>query len=384
MDRTSALLFSLLRAAVLGEGRTPELPAEEIAAAFALARKHDLGHLVAEALRRGDALPQGDLGRAMADERLRAVYRTSRLSHAADGVFALLDAAGIRYIPLKGALIREVYPAPWMRTSCDLDLLLHEEDLDRAIAAIEAGLGSVKRSRRTYHDISLYLDEEVHIELHFSLLENRPRMDRVLLRAWDYASPVAEGACRYRPTNEFLLFHHLAHTAYHLTHGGCGVRPFLDLWLLDARLDCDETLLDSLLAEAGLLDFAVAARRLADAWFGAALHTDLTQRMADYILDGGVYGHLDNRVAVSLSKKSRGRFVLSRLFPPYRVLREYYPALRRHTLLYPFFAVRRWCEVIFTRRRRRNAVRELRRGASLPKETVAPIAALCRDLGLDS
>ncbi len=383
MERTATLMLSLLRAAALGEARSFVLSAEEVGTILSLARRHDLSHLMAEALAKGSALPEGELGREMANDRLRAVYREARLSHAADRLYAVLRAEGIPYMPLKGALIRAVYPAPWMRTSCDLDLLLHEEDIERAVAAIEAKLGLSRRPRRAYHDVSLYLDDEVHIELHFSLRENCEPMDRVLSRAWEYSSPATEGACRYQPTNEFLLFHHIAHTAYHLMHGGCGVRPLLDLWLMEDNLPYDSDALDALLAEARLLDFAMEARRLAEAWFGAGLHTDLTLRMADYILGGGTYGRLDNRIAVSLAGKSRGRFLLSRIFLPYRTLREYYPALKRHKLLYPFFTVRRWLEVLFTRRRRRNALRELRRGTRLPKETVAEAAVLCRDLGLE-
>ncbi len=382
MERTATMMLSLLRAAVLGEARSFVLPPEEAEALLSLARRHDLSHLVAEALARGGALPPGDIGNALAEDRLRAVYRESRLRHAADRLVSVLEAEGIAYMPLKGALVRAQYPAPWMRTSCDLDLLLHEEDLDRAVSAIEAALGLAERPRRTYHDISLLLDGEVHVELHFSLSENCEPMDSVLAEAWEHAAPHGEGALCHHPTNEFLLFHHIAHMAYHLLHGGCGVRPFLDLWLLESRLSYDAAVLDDLLLRGGLFDFAAAARRLTEAWFGAGLHTDLTLRMAEYVLMAGVYGTLENRVAVSLAGKSRGAFLLSRIFLPYRTLREYYPTLRRHKLLYPFFTVRRWCEVIFTRRRRRNAVRELRRGTALPGERIAAAAALCRDLGL--
>ncbi len=382
MNTNEKKLMMLLRAAVLRERAPFAVENEEGEALLALAGAHDLGHLAAEALLNGGCPPEGALGKALSSERLRAIWRTSRLIHAEGEILAALGDAGIVYMPLKGALIRAYYPATWMRTSCDLDLLLHEGDIERAIAAIEARLGLVGRPRRAYHDVSLFLEGDVHIELHFSLSENRAQMDRVLARAWDFAVPQAENPCRYHPTNEFLLFHHIAHMAYHLVKGGCGIRPILDLWLLEAQLAFDHTVLDALLAEGGLLPFAAAVRHLREVWFGSLPHTELTRRMADYILAAGVYGRVENRVAAALSEKGRFAFIRSRIFLPYRTLREYYPALKRHKILYPFFTVRRWIEVLLSRHRRRNAMDELRHGAGLSEKSLAKTRDLCRDLGL--
>ncbi len=57
-------------------------------------------------------------------------------------------------MPLKGSVIRNMYPEPWMRTSCDIDILVEKSSLDVAKKAVQAigfeykGMGS--------HDISLF------------------------------------------------------------------------------------------------------------------------------------------------------------------------------------------------------------------------------------
>ena len=33
-------------------------------------------------------------------------------------------------------------------------------------------------------------------------------------------------------TPEYLIFHNVAHMSYHFSHGGLGVRPYIDLYLL--------------------------------------------------------------------------------------------------------------------------------------------------------
>lgn len=48
-------------------------------------------------------------------------------------ICSIFDKIKIAYIPLKGAVIRPYYPYDSMRTSCDIDILIHEEDLELAI-----------------------------------------------------------------------------------------------------------------------------------------------------------------------------------------------------------------------------------------------------------
>jgi hypothetical protein len=50
-----------------------------------------------------------------------------------------LDAAGVAYLVLKGPILAAtVYPEPGTRTMLDVDLLVHDADMPRAIAALEA------------------------------------------------------------------------------------------------------------------------------------------------------------------------------------------------------------------------------------------------------
>ncbi len=381
MERTAAMLLSLLRAAVLGEPRPLTLTAGEAGALLALARHHDLAHLLCLPLEAAGTLPSDAWGEEWRRARLVAVSRSARLMAAADRITAALDGAGIAYVPLKGAVISRYYPEPWYRTSCDLDILVREADLERALTLIEEREGA-RRTRRTYHDVSLYLVDGTHVEFHFSLSENIPAMDRVLARAWEHALPVSEGACRHAFTEAFLAFYAIAHTAYHFKNGGCGIRPLLDLYLLKVNGVLDAKALPDLLSEGGLLPFAEAAVRLADAWFGAAVHTELTLGMSAYILRSGTYGRLDSRVAIATAGRGRLAYLFRRVFLPPQTLSRYYPRLARHGWLYPFYTVRRWLEILFTRRRRRHAVREIFHSTTLREETAAPLQALCRKLEL--
>ncbi len=71
-----------------------------------------------------------------------------------------LERTEISYIPLKGSVIKDLYPEPWMRTSCDIDILVHEEDLESAIFAIETDTDFVA-GKRGLHDVSM-INKNVH------------------------------------------------------------------------------------------------------------------------------------------------------------------------------------------------------------------------------
>ena len=63
---------------------------------------------------------------------------------------------------------------------------------------------------------------------------------------------------RYEMTDEFFYFYHIAHMAKHFENGGCGIRPFVDLVVLD-RMDSENfSKRDELLKSGGLLQFARA------------------------------------------------------------------------------------------------------------------------------
>lgn len=305
------------------------------------------------------------------------LYRYVLLEDALKKIGAALDRAGIPWLPLKGAVIRSLYPEPWMRTSSDVDVLVHEEDLDRAVAALEAET-SFRAKTRDYHDISLY-SEHVLLELHFSILEGLDNIDPLLRRVWEYAVPTGEG-CRHTMTPEFQMFHILAHMSYHLLHGGLGIRPFLDLWLLEKRAAFDPETLRGLCAECGLLPFYETGLHLTRVWLENAPHTQLSAALESCCLEGGVFDSGRLTGAVKQREKRGIRYFLSRLFVKRSFLEEMYPSLKKHPWLLPFCQIRRWFRLL-DREKRRNARDEIAAAKTVRSEDIEAFDRMLSDLG---
>ena len=112
--------------------------------------------------------------------------------------------------------------------------------------------------------------------------------------------------------------------------GGCGIRSFLDMWVLNHCVDFNQEKRETLLADGGLTVFAKQAALLSEVWFGAAGHTEITRQLETYILRGGVYGTTTNRVAVQQQKRGgKVKYALSRILIPYKVIRFHYPILQK-------------------------------------------------------
>lgn len=341
-----SILFALLRSGLQGtpltEAEQADLTTEQLPKLTALAKKFDVEHLLALGLRQnGWEYDQRSI--------LVAALRCQRLQDAQMVIEAAFERAEIPFLPLKGAVLRQLYPEPWMRTSCDLDILVQPEDVERAATLLEETCGFT-REKLDSHDLSLYSPNKAHLELHYDLIEQGlvRNADQVLAKVWEQAIVKEGSRCHYQMPDDLFYCYHIAHMAKHFYIGGCGIRPLLDLWILDQLPQADENRRDALLEQAGLLPFAKAARSLGRAWFAKASPEPIAAQMEMYILQGGLYADNQNRIAIQQHKQGgKLRFLLVRIFLPFDVIKFRYPVLQKHPWLMPVMQVCRWFQMIF-------------------------------------
>ncbi len=378
-----ALLRSVLCGATLDKSLFRDLDEEKLERLYEISKSHDLAHLVGAALDVAGLLKLGETSEKFANQQYMAVFRYENIKYEQDRIRKALDEAGIAYVPLKGMVIRDLYPEPWMRTSCDIDVLVRDSEVDKAAEALVSALGYVLDPRRSFHDVLLHSESGVHLELHYNINENIPAIDQVLTRVWEYAYPLAEDRSEYRLTKEFFIFHLVTHASYHFVNGGCGIRPIYDIWLMtkDGRYDRNKVL--SLCREGNLERFFCALEELGKVWFEDLKHDDVTLNVERYILSGGVYGTQEAKIAVV--RKSKGgkiRYVFSRMFVSYEHLKFKYPSLKCKALV-PIYQVRRWFSVI-KEGKLSSSLTEYRINQNLNKDKVDEIGALMDELELEN
>lgn len=349
MDQgTIKQFFGLLRSAICGTKPDNEsFSREQLFEMISVSKKHDILHLLEMGLKQGCS-SSADV--VISDNSiLNAAYRYEQTKYELDILCEALESAEISHIPLKGAVMCRYYPEEWMRTSCDIDILIKEKDVDKAVSLLTDKYGYTFHKRGS-HDVSLFTPNQKHIELHFSLVEVgvANKSSAVLNNVWKTAHVCENYRCQYEMSDEMFYFYHIAHMAKHFENGGCGVRQFIDLWLLDNIKDFDLHKRDTLLEQGGLLRFAQVSRRLSTVWFEGAEKDTISEQLEQYILNGSVYGTKENRVAVQRQKKGgRIKFALYKIFIPYDELVLHYPIVKKYRCLTPVMHICRWFKLVF-------------------------------------
>ena len=356
MQNTAQGLMISLVADALGFSRaepsSDDLTPELIINTVKLAKKHDLAHLVCHALLRSGRVESADIEKAMNRELILAHLRYERSEAELNSLCAALEQEGLPHIPLKGAYLRRYYPEPWMRSSCDLDILVKKSDLEAAERCLVSRLG-YERGEAGPHDISFNSPGGVHVELHFSTVEEGRAVNasEILGAIWESAQPEREGGLTFVLSDPMFYFYHLAHMAKHFENGGCGVRPFADLIVLEALPQKDKEGRRELLVKGGLARFDAECLTLARAWFLSGTGSEVTQLLSHFVLTGGAYGNVDNMAVINSARKGgRVKYILSRIFMPYIRLKALYPVIERHKWLTPFCQVHRWLKMLFSGR----------------------------------
>lgn len=384
---TIDVMFAVLRSAVTEKPMTDtereQFSKEMLPDLMALAQKHDLAHLVGYGAYKNKLLAgTSEYYAKIQQSQVMAVFRYEQLNYEFERLCETFEEAEIPFIPLKGSVLRKYYPEQWMRTSCDIDVLVQEENLDKAAAVLVEKCG-YDRKALTSHDISLYSSAGQHIELHYTLIEDRYANSAadILNDVWKHTVLKEEKNYWYEMTDEMFYFYHVSHMAKHFVSGGCGIRPLIDLWILD-QLETDRSKRKEILAKSGLLQFTEAAGALSRCWMEDAAYDPLTQQMEDFILRGGVYGTVQNRIVLQQQKKGgRLQYAVSKFFLPYDVIKFQYPILLKHRWLTPFMEVRRWCRLAFCGHAKRS-IRELKYNNSISPEQALEMKAFLENIGL--
>lgn len=345
-----------------------------------LAKKHDLAHLVGYSLK--------SLGRSEVDhfkefENLmyKAVGRYLKISRELEAISSALETAEIPFIPLKGAVIRKYYKEPWFRTSCDIDILVSGDDLHRVKDIFVSKLGYTYHSEWNY-EVSFFTPQNIHIELHHTLNDENPNIDAVLSTVWSSAKPIEGHNYHYQMPDEMYYFYHIVHMVKHFVNGGCGIRPFMDIWVLNNNCPFDKEKRYNLLDKAGIRQFAEAAEQLSEVWFGDSEHTEITEKLERFVLTGGTYGTLENRVAVQQAiTGGKISYILSRIFLPFDKLKLTYPNLEKHKYLFPFYQVKRWFR-FFSKEKSKESLGEVKSTARITSEQEKATLSLLQSLGI--
>lgn len=330
MTADEQYLLALLRAELRGEA-APDPPEGCMpGGVFAAAERHSVAGMAFYPLERAGRLTACKAWRA---ERDKAIARDVIQHEEFGRLTQALESAGVRFLPLKGCIIKRLYPQSDMRTMSDTDLLIDEKNAQTARGIMEELGYTCEHFGYDVHDI-YYKPPVMNVELHRALFGEEGReFAEIFSDPWSMCE--CSGArCDFTPDAFFAYV--LAHALKHLEEGGTGVRTVMDAWVCvhaDLGINAENAL--ALLAPSGRSEEARALLSLAEVWFADCPHTPQTKALEDYVLGSGTYGTVANAAEKKIEKRGRAAYLWGLLFPPFAHMRQHYPVLKKAPVLLP-------------------------------------------------
>lgn len=320
MDRTeyrnAAMAMIRLIAQALGaSGDADDVPLPDIGSLYQVAKAHQLAALTAVALQR-----RGIKDAQFREAQAKAQRKSLLFDRELKTIAASFEKNKIAFLPLKGMLLKSLYPALGAREMSDIDILI---DKNKAALAkqimLDAGY-QVDSYQKGNHDV--YSKPPFFcFELHRALFNWDHHSEyRAYFESLDYA-PAGESPYHLKMSVSEMYVYLMAHHHAHYYSAGVGLRSLIDLYLFLRRYEneLDETYIRSAFEQIGIGDFAEKTRTLAKRFLTLQNPDDDEQAALDYYIFSGTFGtkkqHLKNKVTKETdgSVQSKMQYLKKRL-----------------------------------------------------------------------
>ncbi|MGN1090070.1 MAG: nucleotidyltransferase family protein, partial [Huintestinicola sp.] len=299
---------------------------------FALAEEHSVANMAFYAVERLENKPETELLRKWETVRDRGIVNDMTQLSELELIKSAFSERKIRALPLKGSILKSMYPQTDMRTMSDIDILIDEEN---AASAREIMLSLGYENEHYGSDVDdLYVKRPVmNVEIHRELFgEIGKEFRETFAEPWELCIP-SESFVKELPPEAFLAYV-TAHAIKHYTLGGTGIRSFLDIWVYMAKVrSLDTNKMLDMLRPSGQSELAEDFITLSKIWFGGAESSEKYDRMTRYILSGGTYGTIRNTVENKISEYGRWGYLIHLLFPSMSYMKLMYPSVKKAPFL---------------------------------------------------
>ncbi len=357
MNSQQSGIILLIKSALTGEKYT--LPEDfDIVEAAKVAKKHQIIALFYYgALNCGisEALP---IMQKLFMLTCQLVALSERQNFEINSLFKAFEENKIDYLPLKGTLLKKLYPKSEMRIMSDADILIRTEQHD-SIRPIMLDLGYVEKIESNHEFV--WKKKDIVIELHKRLI---PSYNKDYYNyygdGWRLGAPISNENTRYEMSVEDEMIYNFTHYAKHYRDAGVGIKHIVDLWVYkinNPKLDNDYIL--SELKKLQLDEFYKNTMDTLEMWFNGGETNEQVKFITQIIFNSGVYGtheaHLLSAAVkttktLGTAQKTRISRIINTIFLPYSSMVEKYAILKKAPVLLPIMWGVRWFEALFIKK----------------------------------
>lgn len=379
-DTSCALyLIQLIRSAVNGENAP--LPQNYIdwSHLFQLADDHSVANIAYYALCESDIEVDPSVLSEFKEARNKAVVREAKQELEKEQLKDELEKRRLRFMFLKGSVIKNIYPRVDMRTMSDIDLII-DETKSGVVRHIMQNLGYKLFLDCDLHDI-YHKKPIMNIEVHKRLIDECfEQVNEFFGNGFKRAELISDSKSEYELNKEIFFVFLIAHTAKHFYTSGTGIRSILDIFIYLRAYEkvIKMEYINDVLKKMELLDFANEMIEISELWFGNGKPRKIFGKTEEYIVSNGTHGNAENEISNRfILRYGNSKFLLIRkvkyffstAFPGVEYMSINYPILNRMPLLLPFCWVLRFFSTII--HKRTNIKYRLSGVAKLKKDDIA-------------
>lgn len=362
---TSKFFLQVVRFVIRAESKKINLPIKPDEVrwqdVFILAKKHYLVSAVYQYIK----MFSSEIGQHLLDrwekENSISIAADMEQLFAWDEIKNSCSDRGISLLPLKGIILKNLYPETYFRTMGDLDILTRVDEFDM-VEKMMKELGYIFDDKNIEkHDKGFSRPLMTHVEMHSDLLPNRSPFHDYYAHIWEKATP-CETSFIYNLSKEDEYIFLLIHAYKHFYNKGSGVRTIIDFYLFNKKyreslnanyinkeLENADLIASKHGAEYLLKDFKNQIDKIVGYWFNSK--EIIIDGVGMRIISDGVYGKVENFWAKEINKLGKKKYLLKRLFPNLDFMRERYRILKKSPVLLPVFWIVRIFHGAFFRRK---------------------------------
>lgn len=352
MNNLQIGITGLVRSAVNGEKTV--LPNDfNWSAALRLAKRHQIIPLIYYGIINSEIRIPEDVFAQIENISYKSIAVSHSQLYELENLYRAFERSGIEYMPLKGAVIKQLYPRPEMRTMGDADILIKTEQYEK-IRDIMRNAG-FKEADESDHEL-IWNKSNIHLELHKRLIPTYNK-DYYAYYGDGWKLAVPDTGSRYKMSDEDTFIYIFTHYAKHYRDGGIGIRHITDLYIyLSAKPDLNKKYIEAELKKLKLLDFYNNTLHTLNVWLNGERSDEMSDFITEKIFESGSYGTYKAHImsgAVRASKSGgnvRIKRIVKLIFLPYKYMCDKYPVLKKTPFLLPLMWLVRIADVIFNKR----------------------------------
>ena len=312
-----------------------------------LSKGHSLSALCYQTLKNTKVKIDADKLIALESKYAASVKKGMAFDQERKELYQYLNDHEIDFLPLKGIVLKDYYPDPYVREFADNDILFTASKMSVVKAFFKKKDYKVEAYKKGNHDV--YIKKPFYnFEMHRSLFFDREDNARFV----DYyegileKTPIKENH-QHHFTNEDFYIYFTAHSYKHFHNAGCGIRTLVDYYLFLKNNKLDFAYINQELAKLDLLDFSNQISSLSMKVFNDEPLNEDEEEMLLFIASSGTYGTFENLAAKGVEEKGKFRYLMSRIFPPLSYYKMVYPWAYKCRILIPVAWIARFFRILF-------------------------------------